>query len=92
MMDGRTIQFLSVIDECSRLALAIRVGRCSRVAEVIDMVEELLKLYPSPSHLRMDNGPEFIAERLAGVVDLAASAERVLWLAAASRAGSGVSP
>jgi hypothetical protein len=29
----------------------------------------------------MDNGPEFIAERLAGVVDLAASAEGVLQLA-----------
>jgi hypothetical protein len=50
MMDGRTLKFLSVIDEYSRLSLAIRVGRCSRVAEVIDTIEELLKLYPPPSH------------------------------------------
>ena len=28
------------------------------------MIEELLKLYPPPTHLRMDNGPEFIANAL----------------------------
>jgi len=31
---------------------------------VIDTIEELLKLYPAPTHLRMDNGPEFIAHAL----------------------------
>jgi transposase InsO family protein len=29
--------------------------------DVIDTIEELLKLYPPPTHLRRDNGPEFIA-------------------------------
>lgn len=51
-MDGRTLKFLNVIDEYSRLCLAIRVGRRCRAAEVIDTIEELLKLYPSPTHLR----------------------------------------
>jgi transposase InsO family protein len=32
--------------------------------DVIDTIEELLKLYPPPTHLRMDNGPEFIAHAL----------------------------
>ena len=63
-MDGRTLKFLNVIDECSRFALAIRVGRRCRAVEVIDTIEELLKLYPAPTHLRMDNGPEFIANAL----------------------------
>jgi len=36
------------------------VSRC-RAAEVIETIEELLKLYPPPTHLRVDNGPEFIA-------------------------------
>ena len=31
---------------------------------MIDTIEELLKLYPPPTHLRMDNGPELIAHVL----------------------------
>ena len=53
-----------MIDEYSRLCLAIRVGRRCRAAEVIDTIEELLKLYPPPTYLRMDNGPEFITNAL----------------------------
>ena len=63
-MDGRTLKFLNVVDEFSRVCLAIRVGRRCRALEVIDTIEELLKLYPAPTHLRMDNGPEFIAHAL----------------------------
>jgi putative transposase len=62
--DGRTLKCLSVIDEYSRLCLAIRVGRRCRAEVVIDTIEELLKLYPLPTHLRMDNGPELIANAL----------------------------
>jgi transposase InsO family protein len=32
--------------------------------DVIDTIEELLKQHPAPTHLRMDNGPEFIAHAL----------------------------
>ncbi len=32
--------------------------------DVIAAIEELLKQYPAPSYLRMDNGPEFIAHAL----------------------------
>ena len=62
--DGRTLKYLNVTDEYIRLALAIRVGRCCRAAEVIDTIEDLLKVYLPPIHLRMDNGPEFIANAL----------------------------
>ena len=31
---------------------------------MIDTIEELLKLHPAPSQLRMDHGPEFIAHTL----------------------------
>ena len=63
-MDGRTLKYLNVIDELSRVCLAIRVDRRCRAVEVIDTIEDLLKLYPPPTHLRMDNGPEFIANAL----------------------------
>lgn len=49
--------FLNVIDEYSRLAFVIRDGRSCRAVEVIDMIVELLNLYPAPTHLRMDSGP-----------------------------------
>ncbi len=63
-MGGRTLKFLDVIDEYSRLCLAIRIGRRCRAAEVIDTIEELLKLYPPATHVRMENGPEFIYNAL----------------------------
>ena len=63
-MDGRTLKLLNVLDEYSRVCLAIRVGRRCQAIDVIDTIEELLKLYPPPTHLRMDNGPEFIANAL----------------------------
>ena len=63
-MDGRRIKFLNIVDEYSRMCLAIRVGRRCKAMDVIDTIEELLKQYPAPTHLRMDNGPEFIAHAL----------------------------
>ena len=63
-MDGRMLKFLNVIDEYSRVCLVIRVGRRCQAVDVIDTIEDLLKLYPAPTHLRMDNGPEFIAHAL----------------------------
>jgi transposase InsO family protein len=63
-MDGRRLKFLNPIAAFSRVCLAIRVGRRFRAVDVIDTIEELLKLSPPPTHLRMDNGPEFIAHAL----------------------------
>jgi transposase InsO family protein len=60
-MNGRKLKFLNVIDEYSRMALAIRVGRRCKAVDVIDTLEELLSKFPAPTHIRMDNGPEFIA-------------------------------
>jgi hypothetical protein len=39
-------------------------GRTLKFMNVIDTIEELLKLYPAPTHMRIDNGPEFIAHAL----------------------------
>ena len=38
-MDGRTLKFLNVIDEFSRVCLAIRVGRRCKAVDVIDFLE-----------------------------------------------------
>ena len=62
--DGRRLKFLNVIDEHSRLCLAIRVGRRCKSKEVVAVLEELTSLYPAPALNRSDNGPEFIANAL----------------------------
>ena len=62
--DGRRLKFLNVIDEHSRLCLAIRVGRRCKAKDVVAVLEELTSLYPAPTYIRSDNGPEFIAQAL----------------------------
>ncbi len=62
--DGRGLKFLNVIDEHSRLCLAIRVGRRCKAKDVVAVLEELTSLYPAPAFTRSDNGPEFIAQAL----------------------------
>jgi putative transposase len=63
-MDGCTLKFLNVVDEYSRVCLANRVGRRYQAVDLIDTIEELFRRYPLPTHLRSDNGPEFIAHTL----------------------------
>jgi putative transposase len=64
--DGRRLKFLNVIDEHSRLCLAIRVGRRCKAKDVVAVLEELTSLYPAPAFIRSDNGPEFISQALRG--------------------------
>jgi putative transposase len=62
--DGRRLKFLNVIDEHSRLCLAIRVGRRCKSKDVVAVLEELTSLYRAPASIRSDNGPEFISDAL----------------------------
>jgi len=64
--DGRRLKFLNVVDEHSRLCLAIRVGRRCKAKDVVAVLEKLTSLYPAPAFIRSDNGPEFIAQVLSG--------------------------
>ena len=62
--DGRRFKFLNVIDKHSRRCLAIRVGRRCKAKDVVAVLEELISVYPAPTVIRSDNGPEFIAHAL----------------------------
>ena len=53
-----------MIDEHSRLCLAIRVDRRCKAKDVVAVLEELTSVYPAPTFIRSDNGPEFIAHAL----------------------------
>ncbi len=63
-MDGRRLKFLNIVDEYTRLCRAIHTGRRCKAVDVIDTIEDVLKPYPAPIHLRMDNGPDFITHAL----------------------------
>jgi transposase InsO family protein len=62
--DGRTLKWLSVVDEFTRECLALEVRRSFRSGDVIDVLRELLAIRGAPLHIRSDNGPEFMARAI----------------------------
>mgnify|MGYP003336545894 FL=1 len=62
--DGRKYRMLNIIDEFSRECLAIRINRKLKATDVIDALSDLFILRGIPTHIRSDNGPEFIAHNL----------------------------
>jgi hypothetical protein len=62
--DGFRLKFLNVIDEHSRLPLAIGVGSRCKAKHVVAVLEELTSVFPAPTFIRSDNGPEFVAQAL----------------------------
>jgi len=62
--DGRSLRLLTLLDEYTRERLAIRVARRLGSQEVIETQAEAMVWRGIPEHLRLDNGPEFIAQEL----------------------------
>ena len=59
--DQRRLKLLNIVDEHTREALAMRVGRTCCADEVVAVIEGLVVARGAPGHLRMDNGPELVA-------------------------------
>ena len=62
--DGRSLKFLTVLDEFTRESPAIEVGRSIRAKDVIAVLEYLFVVRGTPAYIRSDNGPEFIADAI----------------------------
>ena len=62
--NGRTLKCLSIVDEYTRECLALEVDRRMTSEQVIDVLVELFAVRGVPSHIRSDNGPEFIARAI----------------------------
>jgi len=60
-LDGRTIRFLNIVDEYTRVCLSIKAGRSITSEDAIDTLAELFSMHGVPKRLRCDNGPEFIS-------------------------------
>ena len=62
--DGKSLRFLTVIDECTRRGLWIECGRPLTAVDVVRVLEQLIELHGAPTMMKRDNGPEFVAKKV----------------------------
>ena len=62
---GRRIKILNVTDEFTRESLAGCVARRITAKDTVAVLEQIVARRGAPTHVRCDNGPEFIANALA---------------------------
>ena len=71
--DGRRVKLANIVDEYTREALAMRVGRTCTADDLVEVLTGLVAVRGAPEHLRVDIGPELLAWalrdycRLAGI-------------------------
>ena len=66
----RPLKWLAVIDEYTRECLALEVGRSITSREVVDVLTQLFMIRGVPTHLRSDNGPEFVAHAIGRLAEM----------------------
>jgi putative transposase len=64
LADGRTFRTLNVVDDFTREAIAIEVGRSIPGARVVRVLERIAKGRGLPRSIVLDNGPEFTSRVL----------------------------
>lgn len=62
--DGRTLKWLTLVDEYTRECLALHVDRCVCGADVRRVLARVVGRRGAPRRIRSDNGSEFICEAL----------------------------
>jgi putative transposase len=60
--NGQPLKSLTVVDEWSRECLAVEVEGRITAARVIQVVQRLIQQYGTPTYIRSDNGPAFVAQ------------------------------
>lgn len=64
LIDGRTFRTFNVIDDYNREGLGIDVDLSLPSARVIRSLEQIIEWRGRPAAIRLDNGPEYIAQSL----------------------------
>ena len=67
--DGRAHRILNIMDEFTRKALIICVGRKLNSTDIVDVPTDLVILRGPPQYIRSDNGAEFIAQNVRNRID-----------------------
>ena len=63
-VEGRQLKLCNIVDEFTREALAMRVGRSCDADTLVSLLDRLAHERGAPALLRMDNGPELTAAAL----------------------------
>ena len=58
---GRALKWLTLVDEFTRECIALEVDGSMTSDDAIDILVGAFRIRGAPSHIRSDNGPEFIA-------------------------------
>ena len=64
LWDGRKIRLLNIIDDFNREVLTIETDTSLPTLRVIKSLQELSEHRGLPKFIRVDNGPEFISDKL----------------------------
>jgi putative transposase len=64
LVDGRRFRLLNVIDDYNRESLAIEIDTSLPALRVIRTLQRLIEMRTKPQSIRVDNGPEFISDKL----------------------------
>ncbi len=64
LVDGRRFRLLNIIDDYNRESLWIEVDTSLPSLRVIRVLERLVEMRGKPLRIRVDNGPEFVSDRL----------------------------
>lgn len=62
--NGKSVRSLNIIDDFNREILDISIDASLPSAKVISILEQLIEWRGKPEKIRVDNGPEFISEKL----------------------------
>lgn len=62
--EGRTLKHLTIVDEFTKEGLMIEVQRSITSTTVIHCLDYLFDLYGTPTCIKSDNGPEFVAKQV----------------------------
>ena len=65
-LGGRTLKWLTLVDEYTRECLALHVGHALTGADVRGVLARVIGRSGAPKRIRSDNGSEFICEALTG--------------------------
>lgn len=62
LTNGRRFRVLNIIDDFNREAIAMEIATSMPAERVINILEKVIWCSGKPESIRVDNGPEFIAE------------------------------